>query len=77
MSRLTDRIRGGPGGGVRETFMGPEPWGDGLPAGYVIDGVPYPLDGQPPTAKLGNWGNIGWLMLPTSGPLYGIGRLRE
>ncbi|MFG2058637.1 hypothetical protein ACGFI9_31890 [Micromonospora sp. NPDC048930] len=24
--------------------------------GYTIDGVSYPLEGQPPTAQGGNWG---------------------
>jgi hypothetical protein len=29
--------------------------------GIVIDGVPYKLDGQPPVAKQGSWGDLSWL----------------
>ena len=68
MSRLTDRIRGGSGGGVDETYMGSELYGDGLPYGIVIDGAHYALEGQPPTATSKGWGDVGWLLLPRSGP---------
>lgn len=35
-------------------------WQDNVPSGVVIDGAVYPLDGQPPKANQGSWGDIGW-----------------
>lgn len=34
------------------------------PMGEVIDGVVYPLDGQPPPAVPHSWGDLGWLYGP-------------
>jgi hypothetical protein len=65
---LVDRIRGerrrprNPG----EVLTGPEAGqltGEpGVPAGIVIDGAVYGLDGQPPPARGGTWGDMGWAM---------------
>ena len=67
MSRLTSGSAKDRGGGVDETYMEPE-YGDGLPYGIVIDGAHYALEGQPPTAVSKGWGDVGWLLLPRSGP---------
>jgi hypothetical protein len=29
-------------------------------AGHVIDGVPYPLQGEPPVATSKGWGDMSW-----------------
>jgi len=30
-------------------------------SGILIDGILYPLGGQPPVAHGGTWGDLGWL----------------
>jgi hypothetical protein len=32
------------------------------PLGVVIDGVVYPLEGQPPVAVSHGWGDLSWLV---------------
>ena len=46
---------------VNGTFMGHEN-GDHLPSGISVDGVVYPLAGQPPVARSHGWGYMGWLL---------------
>jgi hypothetical protein len=66
VSRLVDRIRGEdrPGKMPGGTFIG----GQSLvsppstPAGVVIDGAVYALEGEPPAATSKGWGDLGWLM---------------
>jgi hypothetical protein len=51
-------------GEVADPAMGPEahPPGTGpSPSGALVDGAVYPLDGQPPVAQGGNWGDMSWL----------------
>jgi hypothetical protein len=62
---LVAKFRGKPqtrDGGA--AFMGPETGPSRAPAGIVIDGAVYPLDGQPPVAASHGWGDMGWLWSP-------------
>lgn len=60
--RLTDRFTGDgrTSGAMRDTFLGHEQ-SQGVPDGAALDGARYGLQGQPPRARMGNWGYIGWI----------------
>lgn len=59
MSRLTRRIPSDDRDTRGEVLLGPEN-GDGRTAGITIDGVVYPLDGQPPVVVSRGWGDMSW-----------------
>ncbi len=63
MSRLTKQIKSkgkAPSGG-REVSAVPLSMRPTSLAGHVIDGVPYPLQGEPPVARSNGWGDMSWL----------------
>jgi len=41
------------------TFMDEERW-DYLPSGISVQGIVSQLEGQPPIAHAGSWGNLSW-----------------
>lgn len=66
MGALVGRVTGSRigTGAMADLAMGPEshPPGTGIsPQGALIDGAVYPLDGQPPIAQGGNWGDMSWM----------------
>jgi hypothetical protein len=69
MSRLVKKIDGKAGQGVKggkspmrpETAIGLRSLAKG---GVVIDGVVYPLAGEPPIAVTHGWGDLTWLYRP-------------
>jgi hypothetical protein len=66
MSRLTKRIKPkhkATSGGI-ETSAVPLTMRPSSVAGVVIDGVPYPLAGEPPIAVTHGWGDLRWLYRP-------------
>jgi hypothetical protein len=66
MSRLTSKVTAAGKKGGTGAYMGPE-GGLPTPTGIVVDGVVYPLAGQPPVAVSHGWGNLAFLYLPRSG----------
>jgi hypothetical protein len=63
MSRLTKQIKpkGKSASGGRETSPLSLTMRPTSLAGHVIDGVPYPLQGEPPIAQSRGWGDMSWL----------------
>lgn len=59
MSRLTERLHSDDRDTRGVALLGREN-GDGQPSGVTIDGVVYPLDGQPPVAASRGWGDMNW-----------------
>ena len=59
MSRLTKQITSV--GGQAATALGPEGPGPATATGVVVDGVLYPLAGQPPVAVSRGWGDLSFL----------------
>jgi hypothetical protein len=58
MSRLTGTYTAtasAPGSAITSERCWPVAPEPDVSTGYVIDGVTYRLDGQPPTARPGNW----------------------
>jgi hypothetical protein len=55
--KLTSRVTSKRKHPKRGAMVGPE---GGIPTsnGIVIDGVPYPLEGQPPVAQTRGWGIV-------------------
>jgi hypothetical protein len=63
MSRLTKKVKpkGKAPSGGRETSPIPLTMRPTSLAGHVIDGVPSPLQGEPPIAQSHGWGDMSWL----------------
>jgi hypothetical protein len=58
--RLTSKISGGVGNALDDfpRINGVSGGRGGVGAGVIIDGVIYPLQGEPPIAKTHGWGKI-------------------
>ena len=67
--RLVDHLDSDPRPGrMADTYLGGRPlWPESAPSGIFIDGAWYPLDGQPPPARVGSWGDMGWTRHPRTG----------
>jgi hypothetical protein len=48
-------------GAMRDTFIATELGPGRAPSGLRLDGAVYGLDGQPPAARGGQWGFMGWI----------------
>jgi hypothetical protein len=69
MSRLVKKVTGKAGQGVKGGDSPPRPESAIVPrslarGGVVIDGVVYPLAGEPPIAVTHGWGDLTWLYRP-------------
>lgn len=66
MSRLTKQVKGKGKAATASRDVPAVPVGmqPRSTAGVVIDGVPYPLQGEPPTARSRGWGDMSWWYRP-------------